>query len=164
MSFMGQNKQGVSCLQDELSDTREVIELADAVFEFVASRSDRPRLAVASLIMSMGKICGAATLAVESQMDWSTIANEHGFALFDSGWGETFAACERHKGVSMRVDQIGAGMRVEGGAPGTEDYDRGSVIETDPSSTTGHEVRVSWDSGVITWCAASLLRPAPTDG
>jgi len=37
------------------------------------------------------------------------------------------------------------GDLVEGGAPGTEDYDRGRVIDID-----GDEVTVAWQSGVRT--------------
>lgn len=45
------------------------------------------------------------------------------------------------------------GDRVEGGKPGTEDFDRGVVRGTRPGAA-----RVGWDSGVETWTPLDLLR------
>lgn len=46
------------------------------------------------------------------------------------------------------------GDRVEGGEPGTEDYDTGRVL----GITDDGEIDVGWDSGVRTTQPADLLR------
>lgn len=43
--------------------------------------------------------------------------------------------------------------RVEGGRPGTEDYDTGKVIAIE-----GDQITVAWSSGVRTTQSTSLLR------
>lgn len=49
---------------------------------------------------------------------------------------------------------IKIGVRVEGGQPGTEDYDTGKVLEIE-----GDRALVGWDSCVSTWADVSSLRP-----
>lgn len=50
--------------------------------------------------------------------------------------------------------QFEIGNRVEGGRPGSEDYDTGRVDDVD-----GDQITVAWDSGVTTTQHASVLRP-----
>jgi hypothetical protein len=52
-----------------------------------------------------------------------------------------------------RPELWSVGDRVEGGAPGTEDYDTGVVHEVEDG-----RVRVGWDSGVSTWAGQDELR------
>jgi hypothetical protein len=48
--------------------------------------------------------------------------------------------------------------RVQGGEPGTEDYDTGTVFEID-----GKRAYVSWDSGAACWAPISILSPLDRD-
>jgi hypothetical protein len=54
--------------------------------------------------------------------------------------------------TSNATTSISIDDRVEAGAPGTEDYDTGTVFEID-----GDKAFISWDSGAACWTPISIL-------
>lgn len=66
-----------------------------------------------------------------------------------------YARAARARAEELRDTRghLAVGDRVEGGEPGTEDYDTGRVLAID-----GDRVRVGWGSGVVCWHDRDELR------
>lgn len=95
-------------------------------------------------------ICDVALCPLES-------SNSDGTPLVDSQ-GNPMTRTEAREMIVEIISEneanIGAGVLVEGGQRGTQDYDTGRVIEVD-----GGRALVAWDgSATKDWCPTSVLR------
>lgn len=67
---------------------------------------------------------------------------------------------EGHENVTYEMSEAApapfeVGDKVDGGKPGTDDFDTGSILEVDINGTKAY---VGWDCGVSTWTPFSTLR------
>lgn len=68
----------------------QVLDIAQKTLHFVATELDEvqaePRIGVAALMVTIGKICGFGTNAPDIEADWESLTDERGKGLFALGW------------------------------------------------------------------------------